>query len=811
MQSRTDNFISRLWQPATGLMLACLLASPAMAVDWTSLGLFQGSQAATAWKAHDGSSVAVQVRLYGEEAGLRVDAVMRPDQDRVYYDRPLALDLSAFTEFSLAVRIANPQAVSRASIYFKSGNGWYGGWFKIGGAQWQTITLARSTFGAEGSPAGWGRIEGIRLAFWKDQPQATRIEIAAIRGRSSPIAILRNSAAATTLPEETGFINRSTDRLSQWFAGYGLNASIIDDERVATDGIPAGCRLLILPCNPVITPPVLKTLQAFTQRGGRLIVLYGMTPELAPLLGLGSKRWLSANPPDAFSAIRFDTNAVSGLPASVRQDSWNANIVEPKAARVIGTWHNAAGVDSGLPAITIGGSGAFIGHVLTNVDRENKMQMLLALSAALVPDLAPILAAQLRLQAQRLFEFENWQQTRAYISATADRHGRSVRTRPLLQRIDRICESPPVAPEPFAKAIEAAATLREQIRRAYVEAVSPPPKSTSPEFRGVWCHNAAGPSGLDWSEAVGRLKRAGFTALFANHQWAGVAYYPSEVLPVAQLVAAKGDLLQQCLDASRSEGIELHLWSVLWVLENAPESFVTQMDQAGRLMKDSKGKTLKWLCPSNPLNVQLAVNAAAEAVRRYAVDGFHLDYIRYPDSDACFCNHCASRFRQDTGRAATQWPAAVISGTDRGAFLAWRRDRITEALVRIRNAVKTARPTVKVSAAVWGNWPGVRDSIGQDWMAWCRDGLLDFVTPMNYATTAAEARALYARQRPVLPAGFAIYPGIAPTTHNLPPEETVRQVDTLRAAGARGFVLFELDPDLLDIHLPALRAGATAR
>ncbi len=809
MTYRTGNTIDRLWQPARALLLACLLASPAMAADWTSLGIFEDSST-KAWKAHDGCFVASQPRLYGNEAGLQVDAVMRPELDRVYYDRPVSLDLSGITEFSLAVRIANPQAVSRGSLYFKSGAGWYGGWFKTSGTQWQTVTVARSAFGAEGPPVGWGRIEGIRLAFWKDQPQTTRIEIAAIRGRSSPIAILRNSSAAGTLPEETGFINRSTDRLGQWFSRYGLNAYIIDDDGVSADGIPAGCHLLILPFNPVIIPPVQKALQAFTSRGGRLIVIYGMTEELAPLLGLGANRWISADPPEALSSIRLDTNAVSGLPPSVRQDSWNANLVEPKAARVIGIWHNAAGEDSGLAAITIADGGVFIGHVLTNVDRENKMQMLLALSAALVPDLAPLLAAQIHLQAQRLFEFENWQQTRAYIAATAERHGRSVRTRPLLQGIDRLCERAPDGQAPFAKVIEEAAVLRDQIRRAYVEAVAPPAKTTVPEFRGVWCHNASGPSGQDWSEAVRRLKNAGFTAIFANHQWAGIAYYPSEVLPVAQLVSAQGDLLQQCLDASQREGIELHLWSVLWVLENAPEAFVTQMDQAGRLMKDSKGKTLKWLCPSNPLNVDLAVNAAVEAVRRYPVDGFHFDYIRYPDSDACFCDHCASRFRLDTGRAATNWPQVVISGTDRDAFLAWRRDRITEALTGIRQAVKTARPSVKVSAAVWGNWPSVRDSIGQDWMAWCRDGLLDFVTPMNYTTSAAEARALYTGQRAALPPGFAVYPGIAPTTHNLPPEETVRQVDTLRAAGARGFVLFELDPDLLESHLPALRAGATS-
>lgn len=810
MPLSTHETIRRLCQQASALLLACLLTSPAVASDWTRLGIFEDRNAAAAWKAHDGSIIKAQPRLYGNEAGLRIDAVMRPAIERSCHDAAITLDLSTYTEFSLAIRITNPQAVSRCSLYFRSGEGWYGGWFKTSGTQWQTVTLERSAFGTEGKTAGWARIDGVRLAFWKDQPQATRIEVAAIRGRSSPISILRNTSAAASVPDEIGFINRSADRLGQWFGRYGLHTHIIDDESASAEGIPAGCRLLILPCNPAITPPVFAALQAFTQRGGRLIVMYGVTPELAPLLGLRGKRWTSAVPPDALSAITLDTKAVSGLPPSVRQDSWNANIPEPETARVIGTWQNAAGVDSGLPAITIGGGGVFIGHVLTNVDRENKMQMLLALSAALVPDLAPMLAAQLRLEAQRLFEFESWPQTRVFIEATASRHGKTAQIRPMLQRIDQLAALQPdsQATPSFAKVIDESAALRGLIRQAYFESVTPP---RTAEFRGVWCHNAAGPAGQDWNSAVSRLKSAGFNALFANLQWAGLAYYPSEVLPNSPLITAQGDLLQQCLEACRREGVALHLWSVLWVLDNAPDAFVTQMDQAGRLMKDSKGKSLKWLCPANPLNVELAANAAAEAVRRYPVDGFHLDYIRYPDSDACFCDNCAKRFRLDTGRPATNWPRDVISGADRAPFLAWRRDRITEALTRIRSAVKTARPSVQVSAAVWGNWPGVRDSIGQDWVAWCRDGRLDFVTPMNYTDTAGEARALYAGQRAALPAGFAVYPGIAPTTHNLPPEETVRQVDTVRAAGARGFVLFELDTDLLDTHLPALRAGATAR
>jgi len=360
----------------------------------------------------------------------------------------------------------------------------------------------------------------------------------------------------------------------------------------------------------------------------------------------------------------------------------------------------------------------------------------------------------------------------------------------------------------FETVVSRVGELRDRLREAYFSSVRP--LSRQPEWRGVWCHNAGGPPAVGWPDAARQLKQAGMNALFANHQWAGVAYYPSKVLPVSYRVAAEGDLLQQCLDACRREGIAMHLWTVLWVLENAPETWVGEMEKAGRLMQDRDGKTIKWLCPVNPLNTKLAVDAATEAVRNYAVDGFHLDYVRYPDANACYCPTCAERFRSDTKRAAPRWPADVLGGPGQAAFLAWRRDQITAVVRRISNAVKTVRPGIQVSAAVWGNWPGVRDSIGQDWGRWGREGILDFVCPMNYVTSTAEALALYRVQREALPPPYPIYPGISPTTYNLPPEEVVRQIDGLRGAGARGFVLFELDADLLNIHLPALRAGATA-
>jgi uncharacterized lipoprotein YddW (UPF0748 family) len=806
--------MQRLFRTITWRLSFALLLSPLLTVsngansDWQSLGIFNSK--ADSWTASDKTHVVIQQDLYHDSPGLKANIRMKPGQERIYVDRACDLNLADMTEFSLAVRIVNPQAVSRVSLYFKSGAGWYGGWFTISGSAWQTVSLSRRAFGSEGKPTGWSSIDGVRIAFWKGEPQQTTVEVALIQGRSSSISILRNSAARESLPDELAFINRSTDRLAQWFSGYGFHTDIIDDQSLANERIPDGCRILILPFNPVITPTVQQALHTFTERGGRLIVMYGLTDELAPILGLNGKRWASADPPDLFSSIHITRHAVSGAPESISQDSWNANIPEPSRARVIGTWHRANGQDTGLPAITIDKNGAFIGHVLTNIDREKKMQLLLALCASLSPDLIPMLERQLWLNAEKLFTAENWQQTRAYIESTARKHRQHVQDKlSAIERLRSKREHHDTTNDSFGMTIRNVDTLRSNIRQAYFLSVSG--GTLESEFRGVWCHNASGPTGYKWDRAVRTLKQSGFNALFANQLWAGVAYYPSDILPVAPTVSTQGDLLQQCLDACKREGIAYHLWSVMWVLDNAPDTFVNRMKTEGRLVIGSNGQTRKWLCPANPLNVALAAKAAVEAVNRYDIDGFHLDYIRYPDADACFCQHCARRFRQDSGLAVTNWPAAVISGSDKEAYRAWRRNRITEALTQVRDAVKEARPSIQVSAAVWGNWPDIRDSIAQDWVNWCLEGKLDFVTPMNYVTTASEASALYARQRTVLPARFPIYPGIAPTTYNLPPEETVRQVDTLRQAGAKGFALFELDPDLIHSHLPALRAGATSR
>jgi hypothetical protein len=57
-----------------------------------------------------------------------------------------------------------------------------------------------------------------------------------------------------------------------------------------------------------------------------------------------------------------------------------------------------------------------------------------------------------------------------------------------------------------------------------------------------------------------------------------------------------------------------------------------------------------WLCPSHPANQALELNALVEIARNYDVAGLHLDYIRYPGKDYCFCAGCRQRFEASLGK-----------------------------------------------------------------------------------------------------------------------------------------------------------------
>ncbi len=329
------------------------------------------------------------------------------------------------------------------------------------------------------------------------------------------------------------------------------------------------------------------------------------------------------------------------------------------------------------------------------------------------------------------------------------------------------------------------------------------------EFRATWIHSAFGIEGWGWDRTIAVLKTNGFNAIIPNLVWAGVAYYPSKVLPVSPKVAEEGDQVAECLKACRKYGVEMHVWKVNHNLLRAPSEFVAKLRAAGRTQKDRKGGEVTWLCPSHPENFALERDSMLELARQYDVDGIHFDYIRYPNADACYCEGCRERFEQAAGSKVERWPEDVLAGKSAQPFGDWRREQVTRLVRAVSQEAHQLKPGIKVSAAVFGNWESARRVVGQDAKAWVDAGYLDFVCPMNYEGEDVAFSRWVREQVAAVSHKIPCYAGIG--AHELSgPEQLAAQIQLSRELGADGFVIFNLTEKLATRFLPPLRLGVTS-
>ena len=126
-----------------------------------------------------------------------------------------------------------------------------------------------------------------------------------------------------------------------------------------------------------------------------------------------------------------------------------------------------------------------------------------------------------------------------------------------------------------------------------------------------------------------------------------------------------------------------------------------------------------------------------------------------------------------------------------------------------RARVKAARPGAWLTAAVLGKYPSCVDSVGQDWMAWLDQGLIDYAVPMNYTEDKARYAGYVKVQGGSRTRAKKIISGIGVTANEsrLGPAQVIDQVNLARQAGLAGVALFDLDYSLVTQILPYLRMG----
>ncbi len=365
-------------------------------------------------------------------------------------------------------------------------------------------------------------------------------------------------------------------------------------------------------------------------------------------------------------------------------------------------------------------------------------------------------------------------------------------------------------------------------------ALQPPPDPR--EFRAAWVATVAN---IDWPSAPGlsaaqqraealaildRAQALRLNALVLQVRPAGDAIFPSSLEPWSEyLSGAQGrppwqageaawDPLAFWLAQARARGLELHAWfNPYRARHSAARSALVQPHLALRAPGVVKpyGDQL-WMDPGEPEAAAHTLAVVADVLRRYDLDGVHIDDYFYPYPVAA-----PGQPPTPPGSApAVEQPfpdqasyARYRAGGGSLALEDWRRrnvDTLVEALYR---TVQASRPGVRLGISPFGlgrpdrRPPGITgfsqvDKLHADVEKWFHAGWLDYLAPQLYWPIARAGQAF-----PVLLDGWVaenlagrhLWPGLfssqvvnraagqAEGPRAWPAQEVLEQVAELRA------------------------------
>lgn len=341
-----------------------------------------------------------------------------------------------------------------------------------------------------------------------------------------------------------------------------------------------------------------------------------------------------------------------------------------------------------------------------------------------------------------------------------------------------------------------------------------PPMPRPPEMRGLWVVRTGLTSPESVDQIVDDAARAGFNALFVQARGRGDAFYASRIVPRSELLRgqpADFDPMARLLFRARQRGLQVHAWvNVLlsahfglplppehiasrhpeWLMVpkgaaaealSAPGGDLVRLIERYREESDAEGL---YLSPSAPGAVAHLEQVVSELVRGYAVDGLHLDFIRYPGPGYDWSRAALEGLR------ATRGGGDLLAGPSLGAE-AWgvyRRTALDGLALRLSGVARQARPGVIISAAVVPDQAQALYHKYQAWPGWIARGVVDAVCPMTYTPDTKIFRAQVEQARARLGRAAPMWAGVG--AWRLPLVSVVEKIRAAREAGASGVVLF---------------------
>jgi uncharacterized lipoprotein YddW (UPF0748 family) len=526
----------------------------------------------------------------------------------------------------------------------------------------------------------------------------------------------------------------------------------------------------------------------FVKDGGKIIACYKIPDSLATLLGVKMAPTCKIVD-DKTTTMRFADKAPENAPSEVKLSCWGFIESTPIIGQgeVIAWWNDPRDQKAKYPAVIVSKNGTWLSEVPRQDIDGNVSRLLISLASQYLPNVWREPAKRKVSQMGCSINKSGWDEAIKEIRALPESNDQS---KACLKQAELEAGQVKAALEADnpVQAIKAAEAAEATLNKAYCLAQ----KSVTPEFRAIGC-NYEGEAGYGWEKTAEMFKKDGINNLFMIMLYGASAAYPSKYVPFNTENTEKKDYLAEALAACAKHGIKLHVLIMNYQAGggHTPRETMEQLRKEGRLVVNDKGETAENLCPANDQNIRLQVDLMLEVARRPGVAGVMFDYIRYPEPNTCFCPNCRQKFSERLGKEISNWPKDVMNGgIYHDDWLQFRRDNITGLVRTVSEKFRKEFPGKQLSAAVWRDLQSCRDQYGQDWGLWVKEGLLDFIGPMDYTIDHDEFRDLVKKQMSIVNGRIPLYPFIG-LHRGHSSADFVKQIQITRDLNTGGFGVFQ--------------------
>lgn len=255
------------------------------------------------------------------------------------------------------------------------------------------------------------------------------------------------------------------------------------------------------------------------------------------------------------------------------------------------------------------------------------------------------------------------------------------------------------------------------------------------------------------------------------------------------------DPLSFCIQQAHARGIEVHAWFNPFRALPNKSMYASSQHVSKKYPKYVKSfRNYKWMFPSNSRAQNYTLEVIADVVRRYDIDGVHIDDYFYPYPEL-----------GKNGIEKSRFPDGLSNSQ--------RRQHINTFVQKMYKMIKSQKPHVRVGISPFGIWkPGVPtgieaslnayEHIAADSKKWLQKGWCDYLSPQLYWRISPRKQSFshllnWWRAQGSRP----VWPGIATSRINSkddpgrPSSEIVNQVKLSRTIGKNwvGHVHWSMD------------------